>query len=203
MNVEQILQDFRLGTDLIKKINGHTVTVFGSARTSGNDTSYREAKELSHQMSEAGFNVMTGGGPGIMEAANRGAFENGKSDSIGIAISLPMEECTNMYQTQTEMMEYFFSRKVIMIRYSVAFVVFPGGYGTLDELFEVLTLMQTGKLAKRPIYLYGKEFFAPLKEYIDNVLLKEGMISEGDENMVRVVDNPNFVINELKKLDIN
>ncbi|MDA3907789.1 MAG: TIGR00730 family Rossman fold protein, partial [Sulfurimonas sp.] len=141
----RILADFVKGYDELGEL-GPTVTIFGSARTKKNDTNYKKAQKLGSMLASKGFNIMTGGGPGIMEGANRGAHKHKDVESIGLNIDLEFEQTPNLYTTKELSFDYFFSRKVMLVKYSMAYVIFPGGYGTLDELFEALTLIQTRKI---------------------------------------------------------
>lgn len=166
---------------------GPCITVFGSARFKEDNIHYQNARELGKRLSEMGFAVMTGGGPGIMEAANRGAFEVG-GVSIGCNIQLPHEQSTNPYVTREVKFKYFFVRKVLLIKYSYAFVVMPGGFGTLDELFETITLIQTGILNNFPVVLIGKEFYKDIREMVDK-MIAEGTISPQDTNLLFFTDD--------------
>jgi uncharacterized protein (TIGR00730 family) len=165
------------------------VTVFGSARFKEDHPYYTAARELGRKLAEAGFAVMTGGGPGIMEAANRGCQEAGGL-SMGCNIVLPQEQNPNAYLDRFVEFDHFFVRKVMLVKYSCAFVVMPGGYGTLDEIFETLTLIQTGKIARFPIVALGVDFWEHLLEFYDRALLDAGTISRSDAKLVRVTDSP-------------
>jgi hypothetical protein len=176
---------------------GPCVTVFGSARFKSDHRFYRMAEEMGAAISKTGFTVMTGGGPGIMEAANKGAFEAGGL-SVGCNIRLPMEQKPNPYMHEWVIMDYFFVRKFLLLKYSYAFVVFPGGWGTMDELFETLTLVQTGMIHHFPVVLMGKEYYQPLMEYL-NLMLQWGTISASDLNYVALTDDPNEAIDHLEK----
>ena len=164
---------------------GPAVTVFGSARTKPTDPYYKAAVEISRGFAKHNLAVITGGGPGIMEAANRGAAE-AKGKSVGLNIELPFEQKGNRYTNVPVNFHYFFSRKVCFVKYSMGFVFMPGGFGTLDELFESMTLMQTGKSRRRPILLFGREFWSRLIDF--DLLLDTGMISPGDERMFHYVE---------------
>lgn len=166
---------------------GPCITVFGSARFKEDNKYYQSARTLGQKLSEMGFAVMTGGGPGIMEAANRGAFEVG-GQSIGCSIKLPKEQLSNPYLTREVKFKHFFIRKVLLIKYSYAFVVLPGGFGTLDELFETITLIQTGILNNFPVVLIGKEFFSEVNAMVDT-MIKEGTISPQDKNLLFYTDD--------------
>ena len=171
----------------------NNVTVFGSARIKSTDPLYNDAYELGKSLSNIGYNVFTGGGPGIMSAANKGAYE-GKSKSIGLNIDLPQEQSSNPYLDENITFDYFFSRKVMLVKYSSACVYFPGGYGTADELMEVLTLMQTNKMKKVPIILYDSKFWASLLLWIEQSVEKSYVSKENFE-LIRVVDSVEEIIN--------
>jgi uncharacterized protein (TIGR00730 family) len=168
---------------------GPAVAVFGSSRTPEDDPRYELARAVGHALGSGGFTVITGGGPGAMEAANRGAREAG-ARSIGLTIDLPRVEPPNPYLDLQLDFHYFFARKIMFVRYSSAFVVLPGGYGTLDELFEALTLIQTGKIRFFPVVLIGSEFWAGLTGWLRDRLAAEGMISPGDVDLLHVTDSP-------------
>jgi uncharacterized protein (TIGR00730 family) len=171
----------------------NNVTVFGSARIKSKDPLYNDAYELGKSLSNIGYNVFTGGGPGIMSAANKGAYE-GKSKSIGLNIVLPQEQSSNPYLDENITFDYFFSRKVMLVKYSSACVYFPGGYGTADELMEVLTLMQTHKMKQVPIILYDSKFWASLLLWIEQSVEKSYVSKENFE-LIRVVDSVEEIIN--------
>jgi uncharacterized protein (TIGR00730 family) len=170
----------------------NNVTVFGSARIKLTDPLYNDAYELGKSLSNSGYNIFTGGGPGIMSAANKGAYE-GKSKSIGLNIQLPQEQSSNSYLDENITFDYFFSRKVMLVKYSSACVYFPGGYGTADELMEVLTLMQTNKMKKVPIILYDSKFWASLLLWIEQSVEKSYVSKENFE-LIRVVDSIEEII---------
>ena len=171
----------------------NNVTVFGSARIKPTDPLYNDAYELGKSLSNAGYNVFTGGGPGIMSAANKGAYE-GKSKSIGLNIDLPQEQSSNPYLDENITFDYFFSRKVMLVKYSSACVYFPGGFGTADELMEVLTLMQTNKMKKVPIILYDSKFWESLLLWIEQSVEKSYVSRENFE-LIRVVDSVEEIVN--------
>jgi uncharacterized protein (TIGR00730 family) len=201
-NMEKVLLDFEKGDELMLQLKRQTVTVFGSARTKEQNQYYILAMKIGNLLAQNNYNVVTGGGPGIMEAANRGAHLEGKVNSIGLAIKLPMEECSNPYVNMQHSFDFFFSRKVMMTKYSKAFVIFPGGFGTLDELFEVLTLIQTKRSHDSKVYLVGKKFWQGLYEYIKSVLLVENMISDFDLDLIKIVEANEEGLNEIIE-DIN
>jgi uncharacterized protein (TIGR00730 family) len=166
---------------------GPCVTVFGSARLDSGNPYYEQARQVGAMVARLGFTVMTGGGPGIMEAANRGAKEAG-GRSVGCNIQLPFEQKHNAYLDRYVTLNYFFVRKVLLVKYSFAFVVMPGGAGTMDELFEALTLMQTGKLSNFPVIVMGTEFWKPMREMVDT-MLEAGTISPSDLDLITVTDS--------------
>lgn len=176
---------------------GPCITVFGSARFKEEHHYYQKAQRIGKLISDLGFVVMTGGGPGIMEAANRGAFENGGT-SIGCAIKLPNEQVSNPYMHKSIMLDYFFVRKVLLLKYSYAFIVMPGGFGTLDELFETATLIQTGILHRFPILIIGTEYFNEINEMIENMLHNE-TISESDKELILFTDDESEVLTHIRK----
>ena len=173
------------------------VTVFGSARTRPEHPDYVKAVELGRGLSECGFHVVTGGGPGIMEAANRGAYE-GPSLSIGLNIALPNEQDPNPWQDVELKFRYFFVRKVMFVKSSCAFVIFPGGFGTLDELFEAITLIQTEKIAPFPVILVGTEFWTPLIDFLRTQMLPRGLISPADPDLIHVTDDVHDAIARIR-----
>jgi uncharacterized protein (TIGR00730 family) len=175
---------------------GPCITVFGSARFSEDHEYYTAAREFGKRISSLGFATMTGGGPGIMEAANRGAYENG-GISIGCNIQLPFEQKANKYLTVSITFEHFFVRKVILAKYSYAFIIMPGGFGTMDEFFETLTLVQTKTITQFPIVLYGKDYYQPLMDYMQ-FLATESTISEADLKLVMLTDDIDEAIDHIR-----
>jgi uncharacterized protein (TIGR00730 family) len=165
------------------------VSIFGSARVGEDHPWYELTRETAACLAKHGYTVITGGGPGLMEAANRGAKEVG-GESIGLNIELPHEQHANPYLTRSLQFHYFFARKLMFVRYARAFVIMPGGFGTLDELFEALTLIQTDRIHHFPVILVGSEFWAPLLEWIDRALEDHGLISPGDKELLVLVDEP-------------
>lgn len=168
------------------------VSIFGSARIAEGHPWYELTRETAACLTEHGYTVITGGGPGLMEAANRGASEAG-GDSIGLNIELPHEQHVNPYVKRSLQFHYFFARKLMFVRYARAFVIMPGGFGTLDELFEALTLIQTHRIKHFPVILVGSDFWAPLREWIDRGLEDNGLISPGDKELLMVCDEPGEV----------
>ena len=177
---------------------GPCVTVFGSSRIPPGDPTYELARTMGRRLAQEGLTVMTGGGPGIMEAANRGAREAG-GGSIGCNIQLPREQQPNLYLDRFITFRYFFVRKVMLVKYSVAFVVLPGGFGTLDELFEALTLVQTGKIATFPIVLMGVGYWRPLLDFLRETLATRRMIDPGDLELLTVTDAPDEAIDAIRR----
>ena len=192
----EIDKEFNEATTVLKDILP-AVTLFGSARTSESDKYYQLAERISFKFSELGFSVISGGGPGIMEASNKGAFR-GKSDSIGLNIRLPKEQKPNNFQNIKISFHYFFTRKLMFIKFASAFVVFPGGYGTLDELLQVLTLIQTKKINQVPIILVGSEFWNGLIGWLEQAVLSKKMINQEDLNLIKIMDDESSIVNYVK-----
>jgi uncharacterized protein (TIGR00730 family) len=190
--VLRIQAEFVEGFGLLAEL-GPAVSVFGSARVRAGDREYEQAERIGTGLAEAGYAVITGGGPGVMEAANKGAASVG-GVSVGLGIELPMEMGLNDYVEIGLEFRYFFVRKTMFIKYSQAFVVLPGGFGTLDELFEALTLVQTGKITKFPIVLVGSGYWSGLVSWIRESVLASGNISAGDDELITVVDDPAEVV---------
>jgi len=196
-SVFRIMADFVKGFDELGSL-GPTVTIFGSARTKSDEFYYKEAVKLASLLAARGFNIMSGGGGGIMEAANRGAKEHKNVESIGLNIDLPTEQIANPYTTKDLSFDYFFSRKVMLVKYSMAYVIMPGGFGTLDELFEALTLVQTRKVSGVKIFVIGTEFYKPLLDFIQTRLVRDGMIGKDDFLIIRLTDDLECVANEIE-----
>ena len=197
----KIMAEFVDGYQALARI-GPCVSIYGSARTKPNKPHYKLAQEIAKKISDAGLGVITGGGPGLMEAANKGAQSAKKSPSVGLNINLPFEQIPNPYQDRdkTLLFDYFFVRKVMFMKYSQGFIVMPGGVGTLDELFEALTLIQTDKRAKFPIVLVDSAYWSPLIEWMKNTMLGEhGYISPGDMNLFKLVDSADEAVAEILK----
>jgi uncharacterized protein (TIGR00730 family) len=186
--VFRIMGEFVEGFDELATVT-RGVSIFGSARTPPESPHYAAAQETAALLVRAGFAVITGGGPGIMEAANRGAFE-AKGVSIGCNIELPFEQRPNAYQTRSLTFNYFFVRKTMFVKYSTAFIIFPGGFGTLDELFEALTLIQTRKVRNFPVVLVGKQYWGGMLDWLKNVLLEGKTISDEDFALLHLTDSP-------------
>jgi uncharacterized protein (TIGR00730 family) len=186
--VLRIMGEFVWGFDNLADVSDG-VTIFGSARTQPSDPHYLQAIETARLLAKAGIPVITGGGPGIMEAANRGAMEGGGL-SIGCNIELPFEQGSNGYLTRSLNFKFFFVRKTMFVKYATAFIVFPGGYGTLDELFEALTLIQTGKVKHFPVILFGRQYWSGLVDWLTRTVAAERKINPADLNLFRVTDDP-------------
>jgi uncharacterized protein (TIGR00730 family) len=190
--VLKIMSEFVQGFDELADV-GPAVTFFGSSRSGERDRYYRLAYETAFNLGKLGYAIITGGGPGIMEAANRGAYDSG-TVSVGLNIEIPREQHPNRYQTLSLKFDYFFVRKVMLLKYSLAYVIFPGGFGTFDELFEALTLIQTGKSYRFPLILFGREFWEPLLDYMRNYMVRFGTIEESDLDLMSLVDSPQEVV---------
>lgn len=186
----KVMSEFVEGFEKLAKI-GPCVTIFGSARTKPNNTYYKMAEDIAYKLVQHGYGVVTGGGPGIMEAGNKGAHRAG-GKSVGLNIYLPHEQKGNPFIDADKLItfDYFFVRKVMFVKYSQGFIVMPGGFGTLDELSEALTLIQTKKIGRFPIVMVGRKFWAGLLDWIKKTLIADGMISEEDLNLFNVVDSP-------------
>jgi hypothetical protein len=184
----KIMAEFVEAFDKLAKI-GPCVSIFGSARTKDDNQYYQLAEDIAYKITQAGYGVITGGGPGIMEAANKGA-QRGGGKSVGLNIELPFEQVSNAFVDSDKSItfDYFFVRKVMFMKYAQGFVVLPGGFGTLDELFEAFTLIQTNKIAKFPIILVGKSYWGGLFDWIKNVMLKEKNINEDDLGLFQMVE---------------
>jgi len=188
----KIIGDFIDGFEVMPNFLS-SVTIFGSARIKEGNKYYETARELAFKLSKKGFSIVTGGGPGIMEAANRGAFEAG-GNSIGLNIKLPKEQKPNKFLTEILNFNYFFARKVMLVKYATAFVLFPGGFGTLDEITETLTLMQTKKLKPFPVILYGNEYWNGFVQWLNDVVVKDGYIDKEDTELFKQIDDINEIV---------
>ncbi|WP_299525337.1 TIGR00730 family Rossman fold protein [uncultured Lutibacter sp.] len=190
----KIMAEFVDGFERLGKI-GPCVTIFGSARTKPDHKYYKLAESIAYELTQHGYGVVTGGGPGIMEAGNKGA-KRGKGISVGLNIELPFEQHDNPYIDSDKSLDfdYFFVRKVMFVKYSQGFVVMPGGFGTMDELFEAITLIQTKKIGKFPIILVGRKFWTGLMDWIESTLLEEGNISPKDLDLISIVDTEDEVL---------
>jgi uncharacterized protein (TIGR00730 family) len=187
-----IMAEFVEATEKLNAIRP-AVSIFGGARVQPGHPYYALAENIARLLSDAGFSVISGGGPGIMEAANKGAYY-GKSPSVGLNIELPHEQVANRYQDVAQTFRHFFARKVMFVKFATAWVVMPGGFGTLDELMEALTLVQTGKTRRMPIILVHEPFWRGMLAWFRETLVAEGMIAAGDLDLVRVVDEPQAVV---------
>jgi len=174
------------------------VTIYGSARLRADDKLYAQTEEIAHRLGDIGFSIITGGGPGVMEAANKGALKAGVK-SVGLNVVLPEEQTCNSYTTKSITFSHFFVRKVMLVKYAAAFVIIPGGLGTLDELTEVLTLMQTHKIKPFPIVLFNSEYWEGFLAWLKDIALAKEFISEDDLNLLRVCDNPDEVIESVQR----
>jgi uncharacterized protein (TIGR00730 family) len=191
----QVMAEFVEGFERLARIHP-SVSFFGSARVPPDHPYFRMAEQIARCLSDAGFAVVSGGGPGLMEAANRGAHP-GKSPSVGLNIVLPHEQLGNRFQDISLTFRHFFARKVMFVKYATAYVVLPGGFGTLDELIEILTLVQTGKSRRIPVILVHSPFWDGLLQWFRNTLVPEGMISAADLDLMTVLDDPNEVVNAI------
>ncbi len=194
----RIMAEFVEGFDTLAGMQGAGVSFFGSARTEPDDPYYKLTVTIASELSRLGYSVITGGGPGIMEAANKGASEGG-GDSIGLNINLPFEQEPNPYANIPLSFKYFFVRKVMFIKYAMAFICMPGGFGTLDEVFEALTLIQTRRIKPFPVILVGKEFWGGLMEWVEEKMLTEGNIDKDDLLIINVKDDPDEIVSFIKK----
>jgi uncharacterized protein (TIGR00730 family) len=195
--VMRIQAEFVEGFGLLAEL-GAAVSIFGSARSKSDTTEYEAAVNIARGLTDAGYAIITGGGPGIMEAANKGANEAG-GVSVGLGIELPMEAGLNDYVNVGVEFRYFFVRKTVFIKYSQAFVVLPGGFGTMDELFEALTLVATGKITKFPIVLFGSEYWSGLLDWLKTTMLADGKIGQDELALLRLADEPDEVVKIIKE----
>ncbi|MGV8058317.1 MAG: TIGR00730 family Rossman fold protein [Smithellaceae bacterium] len=201
--IEESWRVFRIMAEFVDAIETmsdihNAVSIFGSARVKPKDEYYQKAEKLGLLLAQNGFNVITGGGPGIMEAANKGANEGG-GKSVGMNIRLPFEQIPNPYANIHIDYKYFFIRKVIFVKYAVAYVILPGGFGTMDELFEALTLIQTKRIKSFPVILMGSEYWHGLFDWIRNTMLAEGKITPADLDLIQVIDDPEEAVKHIKK----
>jgi uncharacterized protein (TIGR00730 family) len=202
-SIEESWRIFRIMAEFVESIEAlskvkNAVTIFGSARVKPEDKYYQMTEILGRLLAQNGFSVITGGGPGIMEAANKGAAEaNGKS--IGMNIRLPFEQKPNPYANIHLDYKYFFIRKVMFVKYALAYVILPGGYGTMDEFFEALTLIQTKRVKSFPLILMGSEYWQGLLDWLKNSMLHKSMILPSDYEMIQIIDDPEEVVKHIKK----
>lgn len=205
--LEDLGRIFRIGKELLQGFRrlhfvGPCVTVFGSARFKEDHRYYEPAREVGRRLAQAGFSVMTGGGPGVMEAANRGARDvDGRS--LGVNIELPFEQSPNPYLDLWLEFEYFFVRKVMLLKYSYAFIALPGGFGTLDEIFETATLVQTGKIRRFPLVLVGRDYWEPLLGFVEGTMIPERTISPEDRDLIFVTDSPQEAVERVLEITID
>ncbi len=192
-----IMSEFVEATERLAAIRP-AVTIFGSARVKPESPYYELTERMARLLSDSGFSVISGGGPGIMEAANKGAF-HGKSPSVGLNIQLPHEQQSNPYQDISQTFRHFFARKYMFVRFASAYVVMPGGFGTLDELMEALTLIQTGKARKIPLILVCSEFWGGMIDWFKDRLVGEGMVSPEDIDLIQLIDEPEKVVEAIFK----
>lgn len=190
-----IMSEFVEATERLSTIRP-AVSIFGSARLSPDSAVYQLTERIARLLSDAGFSVISGGGPGVMEAANKGAW-HGRSPSVGLNIQLPNEQRTNAYQDISQTFRHFFARKYMFVRFATAYVVMPGGFGTLDELLEALTLIQTRKTPNIPLILVGSDFWTGLVDWFRTRLVAEGMIDPDDMTLIQVIDDPEQVVNAI------
>lgn len=195
--VFRIMAEFVDAIETMSKIH-NAVSIFGSARVKPEDEYYQKTEKLGHLLAQNGFNVITGGGPGIMEAANKGASEGG-GKSVGMNIRLPFEQKPNPYANIHVDYKYFFIRKVMFVKYAVAYVILPGGFGTMDELFEALTLIQTKRIKSFPVILMGSEYWQGLFDWLRKTMLAEGKITPADLDLIEVIDDPEEAVHHIKK----
>ena len=204
LNTEEPWRIFRIMSEFIDSFevmakHKRLVSVFGSARTKPDDPVYQDCVHLGELLTDSGYGILTGGGPGIMEAANRGAW-NKNGESVGLNIKLPMEQHPNSYQTESLDFRYFFVRKVCFLKYSVAIAVYPGGFGTLDEFSEALTLIQTSKVRTVPLVAVGKEYWGPLFDWFRTTMLRDKMINEDDLDLFYVAENSDDAFQFIKSV---
>ncbi|MDD5094422.1 MAG: TIGR00730 family Rossman fold protein [Dehalococcoidia bacterium] len=193
----RIMGEFIDGFDELSDI-GPAVTVYGSARLHSEDPLYAEVEDVAYRLGQLGFAIITGGGGGAMEAANKGASK-AESISIGLNIQLPKEQCVNPYVTKSLSFRHFFARKVMLVKYATAFVIIPGGLGTLDELSEVLTLMQTGKIKPFPVILFKSEYWKGLLDWLEKTVLARKFVSPEDMDLLRICDTPENVVEVVQR----
>lgn len=195
--VFRIMSEFIEGFEALSQI-GDAVSIFGSARTKPGNKYYHLAEETAYLLAKEGYAIITGSGPGLMEAANKGA-KRAKGQSVGLNIQIPSEQKANKYVDTLLDFRYFFVRKVIFVKYAKAFVIMPGGFGTLDEFYEAVNLIQTDRIQKFPVVLVGREYWKGMLDWVRHVVLKEGNISKNDLEIFTVVDEPKDVVSAIKK----
>jgi uncharacterized protein (TIGR00730 family) len=198
-SIFKVMAEFVEGYSKLSRI-GPCVSIFGSARTTPDNKYFKIAEDIAFKLTQHGYGVITGGGPGIMEAGNMGA-KKGKGKSVGLNIDLPFEQSANLFIDPDKLIsfEHFFVRKVMFVKYAQGFIVLPGGFGTLDELFEAITLIQTEKIGRFPIILVGSDYWEGLMDWVKNVMLKEKNIKEKDLDLIQIVDTPEEVVNKINE----
>ncbi|MEI8173811.1 MAG: TIGR00730 family Rossman fold protein [Deltaproteobacteria bacterium] len=196
----RIMAEFVEGIEALSKLR-QGVTIFGSAKVRPDDPYYKKAEHVARRLVENGFSVITGGGPGIMEAANKGAAEAG-GQSVGLNIRLPYEQKPNPYANIVLEYKYFFVRKVMFVKYAVAYIILPGGFGTMDELFEALTLIQTKRIKPFPVVLMGSEYWKGLVDWLRDTMLRNEKIDESDLDIIQITDDPDEAVRHIKKFVI-
>jgi uncharacterized protein (TIGR00730 family) len=206
LSINESWRMFRIMSEFVEAIEelsdiGRAVTIFGSARTTPGDKYYQKTEHLARLLAQKGFSVITGGGPGIMEAANKGAAEAGGT-SVGMNIRLPFEQTPNEFANVKLYYKYFFIRKVMFVKFAMAYVILPGGFGTMDELFEALTLIQTKRIKSFPVILMGSEYWKGLIDWMKETMLTHGMIVQEDLDLLHVVDEPEEVVQYIRKFVI-
>lgn len=206
LSIEESWRIFRIMAEFVDAIETlsklkHSVTIFGSARVRPDDPYYKKTEYLARKLAESGFSVITGGGPGIMEAANKGAAAAG-GQSVGMNIRLPYEQKPNPYANTVIEYKYFFIRKVMFVKYAVAYVILPGGFGTMDELFEALTLIQTKRIKGFPVIMMGSEYWQGLLEWLKTTMLQNDKIEPADLEIIQVIDDPDEIVKHIKKFVI-
>lgn len=203
LSIDESWRIFRIMAEFVEAIETlssvkHAVSIFGSARTKPDDPYYQKAELLARRLVEKGFGVITGGGPGVMAAANKGAAEAG-GQSVGMNIRLPFEQKPNPYANVSIDYKYFFIRKVMFVKYAVAYVILPGGFGTMDELFEALTLIQTKRIKGFPVILMGSEYWKGLFDWLRKTMLRDNKISPDDLELIQIIDDPDEAVKHIQK----
>jgi uncharacterized protein (TIGR00730 family) len=206
LSIEESWRIFRIMAEFVEAIEAlsklkNAVSIFGSARVTPDDPYYQKTEKLARRLAEKGFSVITGGGPGIMEAANKGAAEAG-GKSVGMNIRLPFEQKPNAYANISIDYKYFFIRKVMFVKYAIAYVIMPGGFGTMDELFEALTLIQTRRIKSFPVILMGSEYWKGLVDWLKKTMVRSGMILPEDLDFIEIIDDPDEAVRHIQKFVI-
>jgi len=206
LSIEESWRIFRIMAEFVEAIESlsklkNAVSIFGSARVTPDDPYYQKTEKLAQRLAEKGFSVITGGGPGIMEAANKGAAEAG-GKSVGMNIRLPFEQKPNTYANISIDYKYFFIRKVMFVKYAMAYIIMPGGFGTMDELFEALTLIQTRRIKSFPVILMGSEYWKGLVDWLKKTMARSGMILPEDLDFIEIIDDPDEAVRHIQKFVI-